>query len=102
MDRVAGTCVCLLVGEAYPVRRSVSLCVLCAGRDKQYLVGWEVREIAQSVAYPVRPVVNATVLVALIFLAAVPVCSLPLLIILHVSFKSYKMLSVHKLCQSRS
>jgi hypothetical protein len=61
-----------------------------------------VREIARSVAYPVRPVVNATILATLVFLAAVPVCSFCLLLILHVAFKSYKMLSVSTLCQSRS
>jgi hypothetical protein len=86
-----------------PGRRSVSFCVMCVGRDNQYLVGWEVREIARSpVAYPVRPVVNATILAALIFLSAVPVCSLCLMLILYAAFKSYKMLSMHKLCQSWS
>jgi hypothetical protein len=54
------------------------------------------------VAYSVRPAVNATLLAALIFLAAVPVFSFCLLPVLHAAFKSYKMLSVHKLCQSRS
>jgi hypothetical protein len=68
----------------------------------QYLVEWEVREIVRSVAYPVRPVVNATVVLVLVLLADVPVCSLFLLIILYAAFECYKMLSVHKLCQSRS
>jgi hypothetical protein len=102
MACVEGKFLCLLVVEAYPGRRSVSFCVLCTGRDNHYLVGWEALEIVRSVAYPVRPVVNDTVLAAPLFLAAVPVCSFCLLIILHASFKSYKMLSVHKLCQSRS
>jgi hypothetical protein len=85
-----------------PNRRSVSFCVLCAGRDNQYLVECEVREIARSVAYTVKPVENDTVLAALEFLSAVPVCTFCLLLILHAAFKSYKMLSVQKLCQSRS
>jgi hypothetical protein len=102
LARAAGYFTCLPVGEAYPGRRSVSFCVLCTERENQYLVGWEVREIARLVVYPVMPVVNATVLAAIIFLAAVTVCSLCFLIILHAAFKSYKMLSVHKLCQSWS
>jgi hypothetical protein len=65
----------------------------------QYLVE---REIVRSVAYPVRPIVNATVVLVLVLLADFPVCSICLLLILHASFKSYEMLSVHKLCQSRS
>jgi hypothetical protein len=68
----------------------------------QFFVEWEVREIVQSVAYPVRPVVNATVVLVIVLLAAVPVCSLCLLLILNASFKCYNMLSVHKLCQSPS
>jgi hypothetical protein len=56
--------------------REAYLYVLCAPGDNQYLVEWEVREIARSVAYPVRPVINANVLAALAFLAAVPVYSL--------------------------
>jgi hypothetical protein len=68
----------------------------------QYLVEREVRKIVRSVAYPVMPVVNATVVLVLVLISDVPVCSLFLLIILHASFKSYEMLSVHKLCQSRS
>jgi hypothetical protein len=78
-------------GEAYPGRRSASFCVLFAGRKNQYLVEWEVREIVQSVAYLVRLVVNATVLAALAFLAAVPVRSFCLLLILYAAFKYYKM-----------
>jgi hypothetical protein len=39
----------------------------------QYLVEREVWEIVQSVAYPVRPIVNATVVLVLLLLAAVPV-----------------------------
>jgi hypothetical protein len=86
-------------------RRSVSrpsFCVLCVGHGNQYLVQWEVREIARSVAYPVRPVVNDTVIAALAFLSDVHVCSFCLLLTMYTSFKSYKMLSVHKVCQSRS
>jgi hypothetical protein len=97
-----GIFLCLPVREAYPGRRSVYFCVLCAGRDNQYLVGWEVQEIARSLAYPVMPALNATVLAVLVFLAAAPVCSFCLLLILHTSFKSYNILCVHKLCQSRS
>jgi hypothetical protein len=47
------------------------------------------------VVYPVRPIVKATILVAPVFLAAVPVCSFCLLLVLHAEFKSHKMLSVH-------
>jgi hypothetical protein len=102
LARAAGNFLCLPVGEAYPDLRSISFCVMCVGRDNQYLVQWEVREIARSVAYPVRPVVNTTILAVLAFLASVPVCSFCFLLTLHATFNSYKMLSVHKLCQSRS
>jgi hypothetical protein len=68
----------------------------------QYLDEREVREIVRSVAYWVMPIVNATIVLVLVIIAAVPVYSLCLLLILHTAFKSYKMLSVHKLCQSRS
>jgi hypothetical protein len=44
---------------------------------------------------PGKPVVNATILAALSFLDAVPVCSFCLLLVLHAEFKSHKMLSVH-------
>jgi hypothetical protein len=79
-------------GEAYPSRRSVSFYVMYTGCDNHYLVEWEVREIARSVAYPVIPVVNATILAELAFLADIPVCSFYLLLIQHAAFKSYNML----------
>jgi hypothetical protein len=68
----------------------------------QYLIGREVREIVRSVACPVMPIVNANVESALVLLAAVPVCILCLLLFLNAAFKSYNVLSVHKLCQARS
>jgi hypothetical protein len=88
LAHVAGNFSCIPVGEAFLGRKRVSFCVLCAERDNQYLVGREVREIVRSVAYPVSPVVNATVVAALVFFAAVPVCSSCLLLILHALFKS--------------
>jgi hypothetical protein len=100
--RAEGKISFLPVREAYPDRRGVYLCVLCAERDNQYLVGREVREIVRAVAYPVMPVVNATVVAVLVFIDAAPVCSFCLLLILYVSFKSYNMLIVQKMCQSRS
>jgi hypothetical protein len=75
---------------------------LCAKRNNAYLVKREVREIVRSVTYLVRLVVNATTVLMLVLLAAVPVYSLCLLINLYAAFKSYKMLSVHTWCQSRS
>jgi hypothetical protein len=54
-------------GEAY-------LSVFCApSATMQYLVEREVREIVQSVAYMVRPVVNATIALVLVLLADVPI-----------------------------
>jgi hypothetical protein len=83
-------------GEAY-------MPIACApSATMQYLVEREVQEIVRSVAYAVRPIVNATVLAVIVLLAAVPVCSLFLLLTLHAESKCYKMLSVHKLCQSLS
>jgi hypothetical protein len=68
----------------------------------QYLVTWEVQERVRSVAYPATPVVNSTIVLVLVLLAGVPVRILCFLLNLHAAFKSYKMLIVHKLCQSRS
>jgi hypothetical protein len=46
LARAAGKVSCLPAGEAYPGRKTVSFCALCIGRDKQYLVRWELLEIA--------------------------------------------------------
>jgi hypothetical protein len=42
----AGTFSCLPAGEAYPGRENLSFRVLRVGRDNNYLVHWEVREVA--------------------------------------------------------
>jgi hypothetical protein len=90
------------VGEAYPSRRSVSVCSLCAKSNKAVSCWAGNAGICAISGLPGKPLVNTTIVSVLVLLAAVHVCSLCLLLILHAAFKSYKMLSVQKLWQSRS